>query len=271
MLLLTRSALGSIAGVALTLIPSLRAQTSEEIASVARTVLPALVPPGQQNQHHLLLQAGTYTRIVVEPHNCDLVVAVSEHDGDGPSQLRTPYGTRNYITFSLLAVKAETAKLTIGTEKGTQTVGSYQIRILEVRPSEPADAKAIQAQRLFIESEALKEGTKQDRERALENLRSAAATLQSIGRADDRGEALRQMGRVLMDLNESPKALQVLNEALALSKAQESAADEASTLNLLGEAEFNLGNTDRSHPPGPTGSSPARRSPPPPCPVCRRG
>jgi tetratricopeptide (TPR) repeat protein len=200
-----------------------------------------------------------------------LVVAVSEHDGDGPSQLRTPYGTRNYITFSLLAVKAETAKLTIGTEKGTQTVGSYQIRILEVRPSEPADAKAIQAQRLFIESEALKEGTKQDRERALENLRSAAATLQSIGRADDRGEALRQMGRVLMDLNESPKALQVLNEALALSKAQESAADEASTLNLLGEAEFNLGNTDRSHPPGPTGSSPARRSPPPPCPVCRRG
>ncbi len=246
MSLLMRSALVDAVGVVLSLIPSARAQMREEIVSVAGAVISVSVPPEHQNQHRLRLQADSYVRIAVEPHDCDLVVAISEPEGGGTRVLRTPYGTRNYIIVSFLAVQAETTTLAVATAKGTLTVGRYQIRVLEARSSEPTDQKAMQAQSDFIESESLREGTKQDRERALEKLRSAAATFQSIGRADERGESLRQLGRFLMDLDESPKALPILNEALALSKERKSEADEASTLNLLGEAEFNLGNTDRS-------------------------
>jgi CHAT domain-containing protein/tetratricopeptide (TPR) repeat protein len=241
-----RSALAGAAGIALSLFPSVRAQVREEIVSVVGTVVSASVPPEQQNRHSLRLHAGSYVRIAVEPHNCDLTVTISEPEGSGTRVLHTPYGTRNDITVSFLAAREETAMLAVATVKGAPAAGGYQIRVLEARPSQQMDQKAIQAEGYFIEAESLKDGTKQDRLRALEKLRSAAATFQSIGRADELGESLRESARVLMDLNESPKALPVLNEALNLSKERQSAADEAGTLNLLGEAEFNLGNTDRA-------------------------
>jgi CHAT domain-containing protein/tetratricopeptide (TPR) repeat protein len=243
---LIRLALAAGAAIVTPLLPSLAAQVSGEVVSAAGSTISATVTPDQQNEHLLRLRAGVYVRIVIEPHNCDLTVTLSEPEGGVRRVLHTPYGTRNAITVAFLVAQDETARLAVGTVKGTRTAGAYQVSVLEARASDPADQRAIQGQADFIAAESLKDGSKVDRLLALEKLRSAAATYQSIGRADERGESLRESGRLLMDLNESALALQVLNEALVSSKERKSAADEASTLNLLGEAEFNVGNTDRA-------------------------
>ena len=99
--------------------------------------------PNEAHAYDLKLEENTFVQLVVEQRGIDLIIHVSAPNGKNLGDFDSPNGTQGPENVSFVAVTAGNYHLTVGPlDPQDKTKGSYEIKLLEMRPATEQELKA---------------------------------------------------------------------------------------------------------------------------------
>lgn len=170
--------------------------------------------------------------IEVTQRHADVRVDVLAPDG----QLLTAFDTPDQDTgVERLRVVTQAAGTCSVRVTPTRPGGGYDITLVEVRRATPLDHRVMQAQRAYMQAEALrKQGTEASQRASLALYQQSIAGFAEGGEVRAHGVALNSRAIVLSVLGDVPGSIRDLEESLRLRRAARDRAGEAQTLANLG-------------------------------------
>jgi CHAT domain-containing protein len=166
---------------------------------------------GQTQSFTLRLNANQYARVLVEQQNLDVKLKVLANDGKTLIASDNP-NSSGLESLTLLALPAGSYQLQIQAADKT-AAGRFVVKLDEVRTATAADQDRIEAERLFLEAEQLRQ---QDQPRALEKYEAALQIRRQLADHFDEAVLWHCLGQ-LWAANSSPeKAHAAYRQALTL-------------------------------------------------------
>jgi CHAT domain-containing protein len=217
--------------------PALNALTTAQEQTKA---LPALSPGehelkgGETHSYQISLPSGQFFYALVEPKNIDVFVTLFGPDGQKFAVTNAP-NEWDVEPVLMVANKAGDYRVDITSPDGKAASGRYEIRIVAEREATTTDKGHVAAQRLFEESEALRQQTSATAKRqAIEKHQQALPLFESAGDTYRQALTARQIGLAYFQLNEFRTGLGYINQALSLTQKIGARRLEASVRTFLG-------------------------------------
>jgi CHAT domain-containing protein/tetratricopeptide (TPR) repeat protein len=217
------------------------------------------IAPGQSHAYTIDLAAGQYLHLEVELERIDLTVRLLSPEGKELEQ-RENLVENSSIPLSFVAPTGGTYRLEIQQPKGSDqkqdaTAGAdkssqvkmYQIKVDQLRPSEPDDQKRISAERAGSAGDKLRaEGTGPSRHEAVTQYEAALTVWTDLADQPRQADTLSSLGRVYYDLGETNNALEFWNRELTVRHALGHPDDEGNVLGSIGTVYSRLGDRQKA-------------------------
>lgn len=210
------------------------------VLEAARPVEQAIVA-GETRRAAVSAQPGRFLRIVVEQRGIDLVVGLTDPDGNRITEVNNPGDTRVPETISFVAGAPGLYRIDVTALSTGVPSGSFLVRLEELREAIPSDHPRIAAERAEAAADRLfDQRSAESLAQARDRYDDALGLWKQLGNGDKEGEMLYRLGVVRRLLGEPRDALQFFNEALALQRRDGNRRAEAMTLNQIGLSHWGL-------------------------------
>ena len=195
-------------------------QENPKITAVlsAGSKLERAVTGDESNTFELTLSQGQYLELEVEQKEIKLSILLTDPVGTPVLEIDSAYdvGSTEYVGF--LAETTGTFLVTIKTE-GTprNRPRTYEIRVVDIRPAQPADVERAAAIRNFVETQGLADGKEPDaKSKAVERLYPLLARFRAIQDKHWEVTTLIEISRWLNETGQKSKAFDRYQEVLPL-------------------------------------------------------
>lgn len=202
--------------------------------------LSRVISGGQCQTFEVALPAGLYAEALLSKGDLNLMVTVSDPEGQSPSE----FVSRDYGPLAVpLMMEASGPRVlkVCSVEKDTTGKG-YELEVGEGRAPTAGDRRAYAASLSFAEAERLRarweEGALRE---SVGKYAEASQGWQASGDACAAARAWLRTGRIYSVLDESPQALRAYEQALGLSRGARCRKEEAQALNAVGYAYAQTG------------------------------
>jgi CHAT domain-containing protein/Tfp pilus assembly protein PilF len=217
------------------------------------------IAPGQSHIYAIDLAAGQYLHLEVELERIDLTVRLLSPEGKELEQ-RENLVENSSIPLSFVAPTGGTYRLEIqqpkrpdqkqdakaGADKSSQ-LKMYQIKVDQLRPSEPDDQKRITAERAGSAGDKLRaEGTGPSRHEAVAQYEAALTVWTDLADQSRQADTLSSLGRAYYDLGDTNNALEFWNRELTVRHALGHPDDEGNVLGSIGTVYSRLGDRQKA-------------------------
>ena len=222
-------------------------QTPSEARKLHLNQLSELQIKGGETQLFVFsLKAGEYARTEVEQKNIDVTVSLFSSDGTLVVEMDGRKGKLWRESVSHGAEKPEEVTLKVKAISSPEVVGSYKVRLTEIRQTTPLERKRIQAERLLSEALQLHEQGKPKRDQAINSYQSSAVLWNELGESFWEGVTAYNLGLIYRSAMNFEKTGEYFTKALALFRSGKDRRGEATTLNLLGRNYYALNQFDQA-------------------------
>lgn len=118
---------------------TVQAQTTLQVG----TPIERTLGPGQTQEFAVTAEENSYIELVAEQRGIDVLVRVSSPGGKNLGEYDTPNGPEGPELVSFVATAAGSYRITVSPlDSADQTTGSFEIKLLEVRPATDQELKA---------------------------------------------------------------------------------------------------------------------------------
>lgn len=196
---------------------------------------------GQSHAYKLLLPAGRYLRIVLEPREIDCTAALSDPDGAQALDANPPgvrIGETNQFVFSAITKKSGSYILEIKANQ-TDASGRYTLKIEELRAASEQDSLQLDAQRLWAEGwQAMLKASDESRRLAVQKYELALGLCRQA--KDPLGEArtLTTLAALWYEMGNAQKVSEFEQMALPIWKTLGLQREEGITESDLGLIDY---------------------------------
>jgi CHAT domain-containing protein len=185
--------------------------------------------PGESHDYQVLLAAGEYVQVRVEPPDCPLVIALQEAAGKPLFDLNRRSSPRGIL--QIVANEAHAFRVVVRVQPGQKESVSYRLTLAESRTAtEPererfaAEVEAEEARRLVGEGKAAA------MREALTRWQAVLARWQKLGDRLQQGRTQNSIASCWNSLNQPENARQAAEQSLALARAVADRSGEAYAL-----------------------------------------
>jgi CHAT domain-containing protein/Tfp pilus assembly protein PilF len=252
----------TLLGFILWLCPTLCAQSASTIPTVPPLVQPEplkldeplhrTISPGETQAYKIKLAAGQYLHLEIDQEQAQLTVVLLAPDGKELERRGNPVDNRS-TPLSFVAPADGSYGIEIRLDKSDAPARNddskkdYNIRLEQLRPSEPDDSKRIMAERADNEGDQLRaQGTGPSRHEAIAHYETALAGWTDLGDEKRQASTLSNIGRVYYDLGEDPKALDYWNQELGLHRTLRNQIGEGNALASIGTIYTRSGDNQKA-------------------------
>lgn len=191
---------------------------------------------GQSHSYRFTINAGQYSRVVVEQRGVDVVVVLYAPDGKKLVERDSPNGKQGPETISFEAETGGTYRIEVKTLETDIAPGRYEIRIEQPHTATPQDKARINAERSFAEAQKLdKQGTPDASRMALTKYEEARGEWQKSGDTYWQSLAMEYVVGLYKSLNERQKLLDYLEQ---MRQVWQAAADREVESRVLAELGY---------------------------------
>lgn len=185
---------------------------------------------GELHAYSLMVNVHDYVRIVIVSQGVAPEITVSS--AAGHIYMKRNSRRREPTPVSVIVTESGPLAINVRSPDSKEIIGSYELKVREIRPANDPDQRRITAEDLFARAEDLRQQPDAEANRKSLVLYEQAMTLWTgLG---DRGEVahtLKHMGDVHQSLYEMTPALSFYHQALALFRKLKDLRGEAETLN----------------------------------------
>jgi tetratricopeptide (TPR) repeat protein len=185
---------------------------------------------GELHAYSLMVDVHDYVRIVIVSQGVAPEITVSS--ATGHIYMKRNSRRREPTPVSVIVTESGPLAINVRSPDSKEIIGSYELKVREIRPANDPDQRRITAEDLFARAEDLRQQPDAEANRKSLVLYEQAMTLWTgLG---DRGEVahtLKHMGDVHQSLYEMTPALSFYHQALALFRKLKDLRGEAETLN----------------------------------------
>jgi len=239
--------------------PETRQTTVESSKQTAQNDVPILEPGkpiarelsgGAVHSYQIVLTAKQFLRVAVDQRGIDLIVTLYDPNGKRIADFDSRVGLYGTESASLISETAGTYRLEIHSRQKAAPTGQYEVKIVERRTITPQDPIHVAAERAFAEARLIADQqSAESRPKSIDKYKKALELWQSNkGTAAESQIALtlNAIGENYRALDDTNKALDYYNQALAIFRTAGDPAGEAATLNNLGDAYIGLGQSQEA-------------------------
>src|SRR5215813_271032 len=202
---------------------------------------------GETHAYRVTLKQGQFLYALVEQNGIDVVVRVFSPDGKAVAFADSPNDQWGTEPILLLAEAASDYRVEICSTNSRAPVGRYQIKIIALRESTPADRDHVRAQASLEEGRKLRtQQTAPSRRAAIEKYKEALTLFQSAGDSYRQALTLLSIGLTSAQLNEFRTAQPYFNQTLTLAREIGDRRLQAATETFLGGMDDVLGNPNNA-------------------------
>ena len=202
---------------------------------------------GEVHAYQLRLDAGQFAHVLIDQRGIDVAVKVFGPDGGQVAEVDGPSGMRGPEAVYLLPAAAGLYRMELRALVEKAAPGSYEVRLMEMRPATARERNLVAAQRAYAEGDrARSQGTKESRREAIGKYEEARALFSTAGDRFGEANALHNMGYMYVTLGESQRGLDYYRQALALRRAAGDRSGEAYTLTNIGAAYDSIGEKQKA-------------------------
>jgi CHAT domain-containing protein/Tfp pilus assembly protein PilF len=212
------------------------------------------IAPGQSHAYAIDLAAGQYLHLEVELERINLTVRLLSPEGAELEQ-RENLVQNSSIPLSFIASDSGTYRLEIRhpvpdgkaeVDKSSQ-IKTYQIKVDQLRPSQPEDQKRIAAEHAGSAGDKLRaEGTGPSRHQAVTQYEAALALWTDLADQPRQADTLSSIGRTYYDLGDMNNALEFWNRELTVRHALGHPDDEGNVLGSIASVYSRLGDRQKA-------------------------
>ncbi len=202
---------------------------------------------GERHCFSFTLEAGRFVQAVVEQRGIDLVVTISDQNGERLTSVDRLNGRYGPETASLIAPRSGAYRLQIRPVAGGALAGGYRLTLKWPRAAIPSDEKRIAAEKLSFEAEALRgRNTPDSRRQAAEKYERAGALWREVGDPYEEGIALYGAGYCHRLSGANQTAIADFERALELMREAKDEIGVAIVQAGMGWSYYYLGALDRA-------------------------
>jgi CHAT domain-containing protein/Tfp pilus assembly protein PilF len=225
----------------LSVYPFSRQQPHQPVALSPGAELDHELTGGETHVYRISLQPGQFARLVADQRNLDLVLILFDPDGQEITRVNN-YAGYEPEQVSLVAEKAGDYQLKINAARPNAAKARYGIRLVELRPMEPQDLRAIAADRKVSQACLVwRQGGSDSRQQAGNLFRAALSAYRKLGDRRGEAEALTFLGAISVQSTRYREAIDYHAQAVPLWRELANRRLEAFSLNDIGYAHQNLG------------------------------
>ena len=174
----------------------------------------------------LQLVAGQYARIALQRNAIDLLIDISDPDGQKLIEMSNPAGNRGPVYLSVRAKWAGTFLVKVKPTEPAASIGRFAIKLDALRAASPEDERRLLAEQKFAEGRRLQSGANKS-----DALEMFADALPIWGEnAYEQANTLHSMALVYKSLGDLPNAETNYKKALELRKRLMESAPDAESL-----------------------------------------
>lgn len=197
---------------------------------------------GEKHVYQLKPKANEYLKVVVEQKGIDVVVTLFAPDQTKLLEIDTQVGTQGSESVFFIADKAGDYRLEVAPVQSSAPEGKYEARIVEFHPATKDDFTRIAAQKVMDEASRLQDLQQKDAYlQAIEKYQEGANHWHALGDKYQEAIALNEIGVIYNSLGQIKKAMELIDQALALRREVGDRSGESSSLNNLGAMYFASG------------------------------
>jgi CHAT domain-containing protein/tetratricopeptide (TPR) repeat protein len=235
-----RASFGSFASVLLLTIASFISAHSQDNNPAAAIepgkAIERELTSGERHDYRITLAAGEFAQVVVEQRGIDIIVSLFTADGEKVTERIMP-GRYGRLYLSTIARTPASYRIEARGSNTATTAGSYEIKMIERRPSLEQDQDRIAAEQAAAEGLRLApKGDAESTRQAREKFETAQALWQKLGDRYGQGVALYGLGQTWQPQYQFQKAFEGYNQAIAHFHAAGARREAAVMRNLAGRA-----------------------------------
>lgn len=190
---------------------------------------------GDTHSYSLTADGGQYFSLQIEPNGLPLDVHLFGPSGKEIAARMNEAGELRDLRVSSIAAEGGTYRLTLAAADVEAPARAYRLTLIERRAARPEDATRAGAEQAFENGKRLKaEGSKEQLQKAVAAFESALPLWRSVRDQTQEGRTLDAMGDTYWSLGQPVPAKDCFTQALALARAANDRAGEASALSNLG-------------------------------------
>jgi CHAT domain-containing protein/tetratricopeptide (TPR) repeat protein len=197
--------------------------------------------------YRVTLESSQYMRVIVNQRGIDVVVSLIGPDGTKITESNSDNGNFGLEPASLVASAPGQYLVEVRSAEKKAPLGKYDIRLDQLRASNPQDKDRVAAEKLFLEGDHLRApGKSEGIRQAMVKYDQALALLEKASDPLIEGQVLHGLGRLHTVLGDKPKALEYYLKALPARRASGDRRGEATTLNSIGTVYISLGELQKA-------------------------
>ena len=202
---------------------------------------------GETHYYGLALRSGQYVQIVIDQRGVDVVATVFGPDGDLLAEVDRPSGSRGPEAISYIAQVPGVYRLRLRSLEKSAGLGSYQIRIKELRKATERDDSRITAEKAVTEAERLRaHGTADSLRAGMEKFQQALALWRFLDEPYEQAVVFYGIGLTYRVTGEYQKAVESFRGAISLMRKVEQRYGEAVAQTGLAWTYLYLGDNDKA-------------------------
>lgn len=203
-----------------------------------------MLAPGQIHTYTIQASARTYFRILIAPNGNVLGIRLLAPDGAELTTAVNEAGEQRPLSISQIVSADGAYRVELHLTDPEAARRSYGIHLEELREAVPGDEQRVAAERLFQEGKKLQiDGAKESLQQAISKLEASLPLWRAISDKAQEAHTLDTMGDVYWAIGQPGKANTFYKQALPLAKASADRAGEASVLSNLGVVSASFGGT----------------------------
>src|SRR5262245_61583466 len=221
------------------------AQTSNSQLLAPEAVIQNDLRAQEIHTFRVRLAAGDYFKTELVEHGINVVLGFV--DPAGKRVYEEDSGTGNFDTSEFETIAPSSGEFRVELKGISKDSGKYEFRIKALRAATDRDQKNVDAHR--TEREAIKldeQGAPAARRQALEKELTVLARREESGDRSGEARARAAIGRFYFYLDDRPKALEYLEQALELYRGINDQFNAAFVLNNLGAVHQEIGEPDQA-------------------------
>jgi CHAT domain-containing protein/uncharacterized protein HemY len=200
---------------------------------------------GSRHEYTVNLRAGQLVETKVVKGDLNLLVKLS--DPEGRLRLEFPSMRFGALFLSFIAETSGQHRLEIVSLEDSSFVGSYEVKMEDIRSSSARDQRVAAAINSLAAAEKLR--VNWQNELLLESVKhylNAHQLWKAAGRQPEAAEALERVGEIYFILGKYPEALSFFDRALSLSRSAGDQQGEAQLLNAIGYVHVTMGENNQA-------------------------
>ena len=202
---------------------------------------------GESRLYEIRMTSEQFLRLVVDQRGIDVVLTLFGPDGRKFSDINHVQTERGSESAFLIAKESGAYRLQVGSNRKTDPLARFEIRIEELHPANEQDRVASTAASLITEGNSLMvQQTSESLTAAIAKYVESLSLLEVANDLRMKAGALNKIGNCYLQLTESQKAIAYHSQALRLASPTGDRQEEAFALTSLGLAYRASGETQKA-------------------------